>query len=153
MSAVTRDCVFHPKDPGASAEWWHGHSEAQMVAQEWAVWPVLLSGHKAERRRPGHKELCRGFLYPGCWHCPLLLYSHAGDVVEQEERLPGSIERGTWLKASALCWANTRAVFPGRVITGKGMVVGGGICFFFPWRMKINLWNVKIGKINTNFHF
>lgn len=92
-------CSFFPKDPGASAEWWHGHPEAQMVAKERPVWPLLLSGHKAERQRPGHKELCRGFLYPGRWDCPVLLYSHAGDVVEQEERLQGPIERGTCLGA------------------------------------------------------
>lgn len=95
MSAVTHDCVLYPKDPGASAEWRHGHPKAQMVAKEWPVCPVLLSGYEAERRCPGHKELCRGVLYPGRWNCPVLLYSHAGDVVEQEERLPGPIERGT----------------------------------------------------------
>lgn len=94
--SVTHDCVLHPfKDPGASAEWRHGHPEAQVVAQKRPVRPVLLSGHKAERRCPGHKELCGGFLHPGRWGCPLLLYSHAGDLVEQEERLQGPVQRGT----------------------------------------------------------
>ena len=154
MSAVTHDCALYPKDPGASAEWWHGHPEAQMVAKEWPVWPVFLSGHKAERRRPGHKELCRSFLYPGCWNCPLLLYSYAGDVVEQEERLPGPIKRGTWLRASALSWANKQVVFPGRINHQReGNGLGGSPYFFFLWILKINLWNIKSGDANTNFCF
>ena len=129
---VTRDCVLYPKDPGASAEWWHGHPEAQMVAEEWPVWPVLLSGHKGERRCPGHKKLCRGFLYPGCWSCPLLLYSHAGDVVEQEERLQSPIQRGTWLGAWALNWADTRAVYTGSMIARSGRKCWGWSLFLLP---------------------
>lgn len=138
-SALTHGCVLFPKDPGASAERWHGHPEAQMVAKEWPVWPVLLSGHKAERRCPGHKELCRSLLYPGGWNCPLLLYSHAGDVVEQEERLPGPIERGTWLSASVLSGANKWVVFPGRVITRKGIMGWGWSLFLLTWNIENEL--------------
>lgn len=65
-------------------KWWPKNGQCDLV---------LLSGHKAERRRLDIKSL-QGFLILAAG-IVLLLYSHAGDVVEQEERLLGSIERGT----------------------------------------------------------
>lgn len=89
-------CLFSccVQDLGAAAEWWHGHSEVEVVAAGQPVRPVHSCGHSEDWQRAGHPQFCGSILCTSGWCGAVLSYCIGGDLVDTEKGLQSALQGG-----------------------------------------------------------
>lgn len=83
-----------PQNFGAPAEWGHGYTQTEVVAQRQPLWSLQFSPDTAAQQRPGYPQLCRRLLRPSSRRSALLPHRHGGKLVVSEEGVQSSLQGG-----------------------------------------------------------